>query len=756
MEKRTFRKFSMFASLLMVFQLAIPMGSTFAATTTKATAATTVGTGSMLPPGNLASQLLTPDDVKLTWSTVFGATGYNVYSITDGSLQLLGKVTTNSYTMNNLPEGSYSYVVSTLTADGESGPCAPINVDINYPDMAAPTALTKSITNGNDVVLNWGASQYAESYKVYQIGSDGQQTLLNTGTARTYTISNAPAGSYTYAVSAVNSLYGESPLSTSVSVDVTVPTMTAPTGFSFTVTNGNDLNLKWNTVTYANSYNVYQVVDGQKNLIKNVTGTSTTLPNTLAGDYVYEVHSVSTRYGESTDGSQLPVSIGSVTMAAPGNFTSKVQNVNDIVLTWSSVPNATGYKVYQIIDGQPVLKSTVTGTTVTYTNQPSGDYTFEVHSNSDRFGESADGSQVSLTLGDVTMAAPDNFAYKLQNGNDVVLTWGTVANATSYKVYQVVNGVKTLKSTVTSPTVTYTNQAAGDYVYEVHSVSTKFGESADGAQVSLTMVLPVMQAPTGLVQTIKNATDFTLNWDAAAYATSYKVYQIVNGSKVLKATVSTTSTSFTGMSPGDYTYEVHSVSSRYGESTDGTQLTFTLNGQTMQPPTNLTYTAANINDITLKWTAATYATSYKVYQVIDGQKVLKSTVTGTSVTYSNLPGGDYDYVVDSVSTLLGESPTGAEVTFSLVLPTMVAPANLTSKVQNGNDVVLTWATALNATSYKVYELVGGQEVLVKTATGLTATISNVPAGDHTYVVHSSSTRYGDSSEGSQVSQTVAQ
>ncbi|MGZ4032867.1 MAG: OmpL47-type beta-barrel domain-containing protein, partial [Tumebacillaceae bacterium] len=539
MEKRTFRKFSMFASLLMVFQLAIPMGSTFAATTTKATAATTVGTGSMLPPGNLASQLLTPDDVKLTWSTVFGATGYNVYSITDGSLQLLGKVTTNSYTMNNLPEGSYSYVVSTLTADGESGPCAPINVDINYPDMAAPTALTKSITNGNDVVLNWGASQYAESYKVYQIGSDGQQTLLNTGTARTYTISNAPAGSYTYAVSAVNSLYGESPLSTSVSVDVTVPTMTAPTGFSFTVTNGNDLNLKWNTVTYANSYNVYQVVDGQKNLIKNVTGTSTTLPNTLAGDYVYEVHSVSTRYGESTDGSQLPVSIGSVTMAAPSNFTSKVQNVNDIVLTWSSVPNATGYKVYQIIDGQPVLKSTVTGTTVTYTNQPSGDYTFEVHSNSDRFGESADGSQVSLTLGDVTMAAPDNFAYKLQNGNDVVLTWGTVANATSYKVYQVVNGVKTLKSTVTSPTVTYTNQAAGDYVYEVHSVSTKFGESADGAQVSLTMVLPVMQAPTGLVQTIKNATDFTLNWDAAAYATSYKVYQIVNGSKVLKATVST-------------------------------------------------------------------------------------------------------------------------------------------------------------------------------------------------------------------------
>ena len=119
-----------------------------------------------------------------------------------------------------------------------------------------------------------------------------------------------------------------------------------------------------------------------------------------------------------------------------------------------------------------------------------------------------------------------------------------------------------LKSTITGTTVTYTNQQTGDYVYEVHSFSTRFGESPEGSQISFTLVNPTMEPPANLVQTIKNATDFSLKWDASNYATSYKVYQIVNGQKVLKTTVTGLTVTFTGMSPGDYTYEVHSVSTR--------------------------------------------------------------------------------------------------------------------------------------------------------------------------------------------------
>ncbi|WP_027409293.1 OmpL47-type beta-barrel domain-containing protein [Anoxybacteroides tepidamans] len=739
MRKRHLKHFSYVALFLLVLQLFFPIVSALAAES------------SILPPSNLAAQKVTPDDVKLTWNSVYGATGYNVYEIKDGQLTLLGKTTTTSYNLNNLAEGSYRYVVSTLSTEGESGPSAPVTVDIVYPEMTAPANLTYSIQNGNDIVLNWGASQYAESYNLYQISADGQKTLLKSLTSRTYTIGNAPAGNYTYSVSAVNSLYGESPLSAPVTVEIVYPTMKAPANFTYTLTNGNDVNLKWDSVPYATNYKIYQIIDGQKVLKSTVTGTGLTYTKMPFGEYTYEIHSYSDRFGESAEGSLLTVTVSDVTMAAPGNFTYKTQNINDIVLTWNSVPYATGYKVYQIIDGQKVLKSTVTGTSVSYPKMPAGDYVFEVHSYSDRFGESAEGSQVSLTIQSVDMTAPSNVTYKIQNGNDIVLSWDSVSNATNYKVYQIVDGQKVLKSTVTGTTVTYTNMKAGDYIYEVHSYSDRFGESQDGNQVSFSLVYPTMEPPANVVQTIKNATDFTLSWDPSPYATSYKVYQVVNGQKVLKSTVTGTSVTYTNMAPGEYTYIVHSYSSRFGESPEGSQLTVTLNGQTMEAPANLTYSIANGNDITLKWSPVQYATSYKVYQIVDGQKVLKSTVTGTSVTYTNLPSGDYEYVVHSVSSLLGESPNGAELKFSLVYPIMQAPGNLTYKIQNGNDIVLTWSSVQYATSYKVYELIDGQEVLKSTVTSLTATISKVSAGEHTYIVRSVSTRFGESPEGSKVS-----
>ncbi|AIQ15137.1 fibronectin type III domain-containing protein [Paenibacillus durus] len=832
-KRKSSKRLSFLVSMMLMVQVLFPALNVFAAETNN----------NVLPPSNLSYQLLTPTDVKLTWSSVFGATGYKVYEITDGQLIERGTMTTTSFTINGLPEGSYTYVVSTLSPDGESGPCAPITVNITYPDMTAPT-LTYTIQNGNDIVLSWTTSAYAQSYNLYQVQADGQRTLIKSQATHTYTVVNAPMGTATYAVSAANSAFGESPLSAPVDVNVVLPVMAAPGNFTFSLANVNDINLKWNAVSYATNYKIYQIqADGQKVLKSTVTGTTVSFTNQEAGEYVYEVYSYSSRFGESAEGSRLTVTVGDVTMTAPGNLTYKLQNVNDVVLTWSTVSNATGYKIYQLIDGQLVLKSTVTGTAVTYTNQPAGDYHYEVHSYSDRFGESAEGSQVSVTLSSVTMEPPaavnytlknvndvvltwetsanassykvyqiidgqkvlkstvtgttvtytnqpqGNYTYEvhsfstrfgesaegsqvsvtlssvtmeppaavnytLKNVNDVVLTWETSANASSYKVYQIINGQKVLKSTVTGTTVTYTNQPQGNYTYEVHSFSTRFGESAEGTQVSFTLIFPTMEPPANLIQTIKNATDFSLTWAASDYATSYKVYQIVDGQKVLKSTVSGLTVTYTGMPPGDYTYEVHSVSTRFGESSEGSRITVTLSGQTLQAPTNPTYTITNGNDITLKWTAANYATSYRIYQIIDGQKVLKSTATGSSVIYRDQPEGTLVYEINSVSTIFGESPEAAEVTISLIYPTLAAPGNLAYKIQNGNDVVLTWGAVTYANSYKVYELVDGQKVLKNTVTSLTATQTKVQEGDHTYIVKAVSSRFGESPEGGQVTLTI--
>ena len=756
MEKRLCSKLAVLLSLLLVLQSLLTSLNVMASTSENVMASApenvmaSAPNSNILPPSNLSYELTTPKDVKLTWNSVYGATGYNIYGITEGQLLLLATTASTAYSFNNLPEATYSYVVSTLSSEGESGPCAPVNINIEYPDMEAPSNLTNTFRNVNDIVLSWTSSKYAESYNIYQITADNQKTLISTATGSTYTITNAAAGSMTYAVSSVNSLYGESPLSTSLDVSVVFPVMAAPSNISYKIQNGNDAVLTWTAVTYADSYNIYELIGEQKTLINTVPSVSTTLSNLPAGEHTYVIHSLSSRFGESTEGSEIILTVDVQNMQAPANLTYTLNNGKNVTLKWNSVTYATAYNVYQLVNGEKILKSTLNTTNVAFNDLAIGSYEYVVHAYSDRFGESPEGSQVTVNIGEVTMAPPSNFTYSISNGNDIILSWSSVPNVTNYKVYQIINEQKVLKSTLTGTTVSYTNLPEGNYTYEVISYSTIYGES-EGSQLTIKLTLPVMQAPANLIQSLKSPSDFSLSWEASSFANSYKVYQIVDGKKVLKSTVSTTTVSYTNMAPGEYSYMVHSYSSRFGESPEGSSLTFSLNGQTMEAPTNLTYTLANENDITLKWTAASYASSYKIYRVIGEEKTLQKTTASTSITFSNMPADNYHYIVTSVSTLFGESPSGAEVEFTLVLPTMTAPNNLKYTIQNVNTCVLTWDQVSYANSYKVYELINEEKVLKATVSTLTAKITNLSVGNHTYIVHSVSSRFGESAEGSKIS-----
>ncbi|MEH7235795.1 OmpL47-type beta-barrel domain-containing protein [Bacillus sp. JJ1562] len=745
MKKILKRNVTFLALLLMVVQLFFPLGNALAS-------------GSMLPPSDISYQEVTPDDIKLNWNSVYGAIGYNIYEITDGQLILKDKVNSNSYLMKDLPEGTYTFVISTLNSDGESGPSAPISFTVTYPEMVEPSNLSFKISNGNNVVLSWDALKYAESYNLYQVSEDGQLTLLASPTKNTHTITNVAEGNYQYAVSAVNSLYGESPVSAQIPAEVVHPEMETPSNFKYSITNGNDVTFSWTSVPFTTEYRLYKITDNGKELIEKTDKTSIKLTNVAPGSYKYEVQSYSDRFGESNGGEVLAVVVNEITMEAPANFSYQLLNLNDIKLTWNSAPNATSYKIYQIIDGEKVLKSTVSTTTTTYSKSEAGEYEFEIHSYNARFGESLEGSRVSLTIDHVEMQAPSKVTSYVKNGNDVVLEWEPTSNTTNYYVYQVKNdgskvNVRTLSST--STTTTFGNMAEGNYKYVVHSYSSRFGESAVGTETTVSVVHPEMTAPTNVTKTMKSETSFSLEWDAVEHATSYKIYQIENGEKVLNATTISTNRTFSNMSAGDYTYEIYSLSSKFGESKVGTQVSVTVEGLTIKAPTDLKYEIRNGNDIFLSWTGAEFATNYNVYQVIDGEKVLLKNSSSITTTISNQPEGDYHFVVHSNSTIHGESKFGAEILANLVHPKMEKPAKPSYVLLNGNDIRLSWEKAEYADSYNLYEVMGEQKELVKKdITSNSYQVSNVSEGKHSYVVHSVSKRFGESVEGSLVSLEV--
>ncbi|MCM3602630.1 hypothetical protein M3175_18000 [Robertmurraya korlensis] len=744
MLKRIFNLPVLLVVLMLIYQLIVPIASIRAS----------ANTGTMLPPSNLAYQSVTPDDGKLTWSPVFGASGYQVYEIKDGQLTVLGTTTGTSYDLKDLPEGSYRYVVSTLSSQGESGPSAPVSTEIRYPEMQTPVTFAATIQNGNDVVLSWGASQYAESYNIYKVLDNGEKSLVVSTNTRMYSFSNVDEGTYSYMISSSHPLYGESVTSSPISVEVIKPEMKAPTNLSFTISNVTDVTLKWQAAEFANSYSVYSVKNGQLELVDTVTSTNITLKNLPAGDYIYQVYSNSSRFGSSVEGSEVTFSVQSIEMAPPENVSAKIQNTNDVVVSWNAAPYATGYKVYQVVDGEKVLKGTVTGTSFSATMLPSGEYRYEVHSTSDRFGESEKGTQVTFTIETVKVNPPTELAYKVLNGNDIVLSWKAAENATNYKVYQVVGDQKVLKSTVTGTSVTYTNMPAGNYKYEVHTNSTRFGESGESAVISFNLDQVVLAAPENAKYEIKNGNDLSFQWDSVEFANSYKVYQIIDGKKVLKATASSLSATLPNLPAGDYRYEIHALSNRFGESPLGAVVELTLVHPEMKSPANGSYTITGAASYTLKWDTVDYATSYKIYQVINGQKTLKNTITGTSLNYTNMTPGDYQYEVYSYSSRFGESKVGTAIKFTLSGQTLATPGNPGYTISNGNDINLKWNTVQYANNYKIYQLVDGEEVLLRTVTGTSTTLTNVAEGEFSYSIKANSTLFGESPEGASVEGTL--
>ncbi|WP_102264376.1 OmpL47-type beta-barrel domain-containing protein [Mesobacillus jeotgali] len=735
------RKLTLLAVILIVSQSFFPLVNAFAASTA-------------LPPSNLAAQYVTPDDVKLTWSAVYGATGYNVYEITEGQLLLRDKTTAPSYTLNNLAEGSYRYVVSTLTSEGESGPSAPVSVEVVYPSMSEPSAPTYSVTNGNDLTLTWAAVQYAEKYNLYQISEDGEQTLISSLAARTYKITNMPEGKYSFAISASNSLYGDSVLSQQVTVDLLLPEMSVPNNFTYSLSNGSDITLKWNSVAYATNYNLYEFSDNEKSLKSTVNGTSIKLTGLSAGEYNYEIRSNSDRFGESAEGSQLKVVIGDVIMEAPGSLVYKLQNVNDIVLTWNTVQNANTYKVYQQVNGEKVLKSTVSGTTVTFPNALEGEHVYEIHSYSNIYGESGNGTKVIVPVVHPVMLPPENMTGTVKDDKDITLTWNIADNATNYKVYQIIDGKKVLKTTTTATSVTYFNLPSDEYSYVVHSYSSRFGESAEGAKLTVTVNGKTMLAPSDLTHTVTNGNDVKLSWSSAENATNYKIYQVIGGEKVLKNTITGTSIIYSNLPEGDYQYIVHSNSSLFGESENGAEVKFSLVYPEMGTPEEVTYKINNGNDFALNWTSVQYATSYKIYEIVDNEKILKYTGSALSTTIPKLSVGEHSYVVHSFSSRFGESPEGKKLSVIIDEYTMEAPDNLTDSLTNINTLTLKWDASLYVDRYKIYEVIDGERVLKATVTGASASISNITEGNHQYQVHSHSDRFGESPEGTSVTVNI--
>ena len=246
-----------------------------------------------------------------------------------------------------------------------------------------------------------------------------------------------------------------------------------------TSNNAGSISMSWNKVTDATGYVVYQAINGKWEKIKVTSGNTLTVSGLNAGtDYKFTVKAYKT-VGETNYYSSSYTGVWMTT--APANVTDLKMNANNVGLismSWTKVPDATGYVVYQAIDGKWVRIKTTTSNTLNVTGLKAGtSYKFTVKAYKTFEGTnyySPSYSGVWMT----TLPAKPSAKMTVNTPQAIRLEWGKVTGATGYVVYQQVNGTWVKKATTSNNVYVATGLKSGtNYNFAVRTYRTFNGKN---------------------------------------------------------------------------------------------------------------------------------------------------------------------------------------------------------------------------------------------------------------------------------------
>ena len=285
--------------------------------------------------------------VALSWTTVTGATSYNLYySTTSGVTTTNGtKVTgvTSSYTVAGLTNGTtYYFIVTAVNAGGETA-CPQVSAEPQVPVPTAPTGLA-AVAGNAEITLTWASVTGAASYNVYYSTTSGvtiaNGTKVSSVTSPHTVMGLTNAAIYYFIVTAVNAA-GETACAQVSAAPVAPPA--APTGFAATGGNA-QATLTWTAVPGATGYNLYY------STTSGVTPTTGTKVSSVTSGYTLTGLANGVTYyfivtAFNAGGETQCLQISAVTAPVAPVVTATVGNTQ-VTLTWVAVTGATSYNVY--------------------------------------------------------------------------------------------------------------------------------------------------------------------------------------------------------------------------------------------------------------------------------------------------------------------------------------------------------------------------------------------------------------------------
>lgn len=359
------------------------------------TSTQTLAASKLLAPANLTATSATGASVTLSWTDNSpNETSFTVMRApaASGNFTVLASVARTS-TLKLATGGAVSYadasvvagvaydyqVIAVNTTGTTVSNSQPSNTATVTPSVPAPTGLTASVATGTAVVLNWVDSTSSETaFQVVRTDANGASTVFTTparsttqttatGGAVSYSDASAlPMVNYSYAVAAITSAAGVTPVVTgalsapaAASLALNAPTLVsasqAATGISvgWTDNANNESGYQIVRTDAAGATTVFTVASTATQ--KTAVAAVRSYADTTALPGVSYTYAVATSGGSAT----APVYSAAVasntvtaTVAAPGLPSAVISSANRITLSWTDLStNETGFLIERSTDG---------------------------------------------------------------------------------------------------------------------------------------------------------------------------------------------------------------------------------------------------------------------------------------------------------------------------------------------------------------------------------------------------------------------
>jgi fibronectin type 3 domain-containing protein len=444
-------------------------------------------------------------------------------------------------------DGSYTYTIVALDGVGNTSAASggvPVRLDTAAPNPA-PTGLTLTgqpnpRSTGNPPSFSYSTSSDPSgvTYRLYRdnaltnVTSAGS-TIVDTSIA----MDGTADGTYSYTVTAVDSLSNESLATNSVSVTISAGAPSVPGGLrAVAAITHNPPVISWNAST--GSPSAYRILrNGQQ--IGTVNAPSTTFTDSLPldgsadGDYAYTVVAVDNHANASAESSPLHVVLDTTHPASAASLTAAASpTAAKPVLVWpaSASSDVAGYNVYRgttKINGAVVTTTSFTDSTVA----GDGTYSYTVRTVDQAGNESADSTSATVLYDTTAPGTPGASAVAAATGGTASLSWAPVSDTgsgvVSYQVRRSPSGgaapISLAEGTPVCGVLTTSATGCGDagltpggsYRYSVFAIDKVGNVSMPGEtstiSVPSTLDRTPPKAPTTLRAVVSNG-QITLSW----------------------------------------------------------------------------------------------------------------------------------------------------------------------------------------------------------------------------------------------------